>query len=473
MFSGFSSVRRLLALAIPMMLATFFQTVMNQMINILAGQLPKGEDTIAQLATQLSQILLWIFSSLLCSISVGTQVLVARRMGQNDSKEAGQVAFNSLIWSLFTSIPLTLMCWLIAPTLMRLAHSDPHVQEVGTHFVRLRFLTLPAMVLFASLKAFFDAQGNARISLRSGLISNGLTFILCIALMYGAIAPSSWGLHSIHHGLSWLSPYQLPHLGIYGAGIAALIGSYVGMFFLLFWSFRKKYRSFQMYSLQNISKNIIKTLTQISIPSGFSDMFTMLSFFFLLFVVGKLDAGPNPTLGAASGNVLSILLLVFMTCISFGTATSTLVSQQLGAKQTEQAETYIKTAFFTGTLLFGIIGIGLFIKAPWVLKIWNSQNEEVLQKAIPLLKLVSAFMPVIAFALIAMQALYAAGLSRFVLTIAIFLQLGIFYPGCYLLALYTPLGVWGAWSAILLYVVLLGLILYIKIRTGSWKQNRL
>src|ERR1700712_3429122 len=89
--------RRILVLSSPVMLAMLSQTLINQVDHILVGHLPLSEATPGQTAVQISQILLWMFGGFLCSISVGTQALAARRIGANELEGAGAVSTNSLM----------------------------------------------------------------------------------------------------------------------------------------------------------------------------------------------------------------------------------------------------------------------------------------------------------------------------------------------------------------------------------------
>src|SRR5713226_5756356 len=89
--------KRIAALAAPVMLAMMSQTAINQVDHILVGRLPESESVPGQAALGISLVLLWAIGGCLSAISVGTQALTARRIGEGDPARAGQVMINSLL----------------------------------------------------------------------------------------------------------------------------------------------------------------------------------------------------------------------------------------------------------------------------------------------------------------------------------------------------------------------------------------
>src|SRR4051812_33406809 len=145
--------RRIITLSYPVMLAMLSQTLINQVDHILVGHLPLAEATPGQTAVQISQILLWAFGGFLCSISVGTQALTARRIGADEQQGAGAVSTNSQLLAVLASIVVTALTWLAAPFLFHLISKDQAVIDLGVPFLRWRFLQITGMVLTASLKS--------------------------------------------------------------------------------------------------------------------------------------------------------------------------------------------------------------------------------------------------------------------------------------------------------------------------------
>lgn len=475
-FSG-PHAKRILQLAFPVMLAMMSQTVINQVDHIIVGHLPNAADrTAAQTAAQFSLILLWFFGGFVAAIAVGTQSLVARRFSEGNLSAAGQVAFNSMLLALSASLVMAAFAWFLAPKLFPLLDNDPRVVALGVPFVRWRFLHIPSMVLFVGIKAFFDAQGRTRVAMIVAILMNIVNLLLCVGLVFGQHPPQELLLvPTIHQWLMRATGGHLPEMGMNGAGIAACISSYFGLALIFLATWGKKSDLFHIYRLKNFSGDLIKQIAKLSFPSGGATLFAMVGFGVVLKIVGLTDklaghAKGNTVFTTATSNIINILQLVFVTCIAYGSTTATLVSQSLGAKRPQDAETYARTASTIGTSVFALIGLWLFLEAEPILRFWNHTALDVLAIGVPLLRMVSFVVPLVAIALVYTQALYGAGNTRYVMIAEVILHFVCLMPLCYVLAIWLKLSVWGAWIALMVYIVSLAIAMYAKFRTGTWKQ---
>ncbi len=466
--------RRILSLSYPVMLAMLTQTLINQVDHVLVGHLAVAESTPGQTAVQISQILLWMFGGFLAAITVGTQAMTARRVGMEDHEGAGAVSTNSVAVALLSSILMTVVCYLSAPSLFRIFNKDPAVLTLGVPFLRWRFLQITSMVVTASYKSFFDGLGRTRVHMGVAIVMNLVNFFLCIALIYGPDHPGIVGIDAVHRGLVALFGAHLPHLGVPGAGLASMISSYIGLFIMVGWSFRSMYARYHIRRMSNLSAQTMWRIVKLSVPSGVATMVAMVGFGFVLYVVGLLDKkagfGVGRTINAtATSNIINVLMLVFISCLAYGTATATLVSQSMGAKSAELAERYAYTAARIGGVLFLTVGLFLSAYAEPILRFWNP-DLDVVRTAAPILRLLGLCTPIIAIALVFTQALYGAGNTMFVMTAELLLHNTCLIPLSYLCGITFHLGLWGVWGAMIFYVAALAAVMFLKFRTGTWKE---
>jgi putative MATE family efflux protein len=466
--------RRIINLSYPVMLAMLSQTLINQVDHILVGHLPMAESTPGQTAVQISQILLWAFGGFLASISVGTQALAARRIGAEDAEGAGAVSTNSQLLALGASIVVTALTYLLAPFLFHLVSKDQAVIELGVPFLRWRFLQITGMVLTASLKSFFDGLGKTRVHMGVALLMNLANFLLCVALIFGNETPGIPAVNQVHALLLGLSGGHLPRLGVPGAGLASMISSYIGLFLMVAWSLRGEYNGYHIRRLSNASARTMWQIIKLSVPSGLATMFAMGGFGFVLFVVSKLDHNAARGIGrtiysTATSNIISVLQLVFISGIAYGTATATLVSQNMGAKAYDQAEQFAYTAARIGIVLFLAVGMCLTLWARPILHFWNP-DPQVVAAGVPILRVLGFVCPLIVIALVFTQALYGAGNTVFVMTAELILHFTCLVPLAYLGGIILGLGLWGVWGALIFYITALASVMFLKFRTGTWKK---
>jgi MATE family multidrug resistance protein len=469
-----SLVRRILVLSYPVMLAMLTQTLINQVDHVLVGHLPIAESTPGQTAVQISQILLWMFGGFLAAIAVGTQAMTARRAGAEDTEGAGAVSTNSVAVAVLASLVMTALCYPNAESLFRIFNKDKAVIDLGVPFLRWRFLQIAGLVTTASLKSFFDGLGKTRVHMGVAIAMNIANFFLCVALIYGPDRPGIAGIDQVHAGLLSIFGDRLPHLGVPGAGLASMLSSYLGLAIMIAWSFRAMYRKYHIRRVSNLSSRTMWSIVKLSVPSGFATMVAMVGFGFVIYVVSQLDKRAGFSVGrtinaTATSNIINVLMLVFISCIAYGTATATLVSQSLGAKAADLAERYVYTAAGIGVVLF--LGIGLIMSAfaEPILRFWNP-DPEVVAVAAPILRVLGMLTPLIALALVFTQGLYGAGNTIFVMLAEVILHNTCLIPMSYLLGLTFGFGLWGVWGSMMFYVAALALVMFLKFRTGTWKD---
>jgi Na+-driven multidrug efflux pump len=203
-------------------------------------------------------------------------------------------------------------------------------------------------------------------------------------------------------------------------------------------------------------------------------MFAMIGFGFVLFVVAKLDHNAARGVGrtiysTATSNIISVLQLVFISGIAYGTTTATLVSQNMGAKAYDLAEKFAYTAARIGFVLFLVIGLCLALWAEPILHFWNP-DAQVVAAGAPILRVLGLICPLIAVALVFIQALYGAGNTVFVMAAELILHFACLVPLSYLGGITFGFGLWGVWGAMIFYIVALATVMALKFSTGTWKK---
>ena len=316
-------LKRIIGLGLPVIIGMLTQTLINQVDGMFIGRLPESEAVAGHAAMGPALILLWAFGGFLSAISVGTQALAGRRFGEGDALGAGKVLTNSALIATVTSLAAAVVAIATVPFLFPLMHDDPHVQQIGIAFCRIRFLGIVPMVLTASLKSFYDGIGRTHVHMIVAIIMNILNLFLCWLLVFGKLG--------------------LPALGVNGAGWAAVLSGAVGTILMFIYTLRRQDRDrFRVYTPANLDGGVAKSIAILSVFSGFATVVVMTGFALFLRIPAYLDHVQNApgTNAAAAWDVITIMMVVFMTCIAFGTSTATLVAQSLGAKKPELASRY-------------------------------------------------------------------------------------------------------------------------------------
>ncbi len=447
--------KRIAVLAAPVVVAMMTQTLINQVDHVLIGRLPADQSIPGQAALGPSLILFWAVGGFLSAISVGTQALTARRMGEGDHQRAGQVMFNSLLVTFLASTVASVLGWLGAPYLFNVLIKDPEVVRLGVPYLQWRMLGVMSMVTTISYKSWFDGLGKTRVHMGVAIIMNLVNFFLNIALIFG-----KWGF---------------PAWGVTGSAIASMISSHFGLLLMIGWSLRGRYyRTYKHYRLKNLSWQQQLEIIKLSLPSGIATMFVMSGFALFFKIVGILDVenGHGPIFVAATQNNISILMLFFTACMAYGTAAATLVGQSMGAKNPELAERYGWEAVKMGVYFTIVLG-GFIVWRPEVVLHVFSKDAAVIAVASPILRVCGALLPFVLSALVLTQALFGAGNTKFVMFVEFGLHFFCLVPLAYLCGVYLGWGVIGVWCGAFAYIVLLALIMGWKFYEGAWKEIRI
>ncbi len=447
---------RILQLAGPVILAMLTQTGVNIVDTYFIGQLPRQVATDGQFALTPSLMLLWAVGGFLSSISVGTQATTARRIGEGRPLEAGAVLPNAAVIALVGGAVGTIGGWFSLPWVFRQLSDNANVVALGVGYAQWRFVGVASMAATAAYKSFYDGVGQTHLHLFAALAMNVVNGLLCWILIFGR--------------------FGAPNMGVSGAGVAACVSSWIGLLVMVGFSLRGVDRAaFQFYRPGVLSWTTMKQLLKLSVPGGVATTAVMTGFLIFTKVVSSIDddairAGAAASFnGAATTIIIEVLSATFVSCLAFGTATATLVGQSLGQGDPELAERYAWTSVKLGVMLFGALGLFMFVFPDRVLGVFTHAPEVIVVGAGPM-KIMACMGPVIATAMILTQALFGAGETRFVMVVELVLHFFCLVPLAWLLGKVMGLGLIGVWLAAAAYGVALAVLMGVKFSRGGWKK---
>lgn len=458
-----------LKLALPTVLAMLSQSVVNEVDIVFFSMLPCPESSTAQAALFPSLIILWAFGGSLSAISVGTQALAARRYAEGERERAGAVLLNSWVFSVVASLMFTVIGYLCLPSLLSLAIKVPAVRVAAEEYLQYRMLGIASMVVTFSFKAFFDGLGRTHVHMWSAIVMNVINVALCYAFIFG-----NWGA---------------PRMGMAGAGVAALSATWVGLFIMVAWVQKAKYRTeYHPFALRKFDAGLVKDILRLSIPSAIATIAVMSGFFLFSMIVSHLDsmtgARTVSTGGCDTGEaeavnsaatmlIVGVLKLTFTACLAFGTSTATLVSQSLGQSNPDQAVRFGWVSVRLGLMIFGVIGFLEGVVFPEQIIAFVSNSPAVQEAALMPMRMMGIVTPLIAVGMILTQALFGAGNSMFVMVVELILHFTCLVPLAWILGITLGFGLMGIWSAAVVYAALLTIVMVVKFARAEWRHIKI
>lgn len=238
--------------------------------------------------------------------SLGLQVVIARRNGEQRYKATGQTFFQGLFFLIALSLLLLFISHRYAPFILKKLVTSDEVYQCVARYLYWRNWGLLFIFPALALRAFFVGITHTRILAVSALAAAFLNILLNYLLIFG-IGP-------------------LPPLGIAGAAIASTLSEWGSLSVLLLYVWLKVDK--RRYGFSSCFKP--KMLTEVFHLSVWSMLHAFISIVpWLLFFIAIEHLGKNQL--AIANIIRSISTLFFVVVQSFASTTGSLVSNLLGA----------------------------------------------------------------------------------------------------------------------------------------------
>lgn len=376
--SGAPYFKRMLTVAIPIMVQSGITNFVNMLDNIMVGQVGTLQMTGVSIVNQL----IFVFNLCIFGAMSGAGIFSAQFYGKKDNEGIK----NTLQYKIITSVILTVIGLIVFLTLGDFlisayiqSDSDPADILAVTSFSKSYLaIMLWGNLPFALSQAYASTlreTSDRVIPMLSTVVAVLVNLVLNYILIFG------------HLGA--------PELGIDGAAIATVISRFVELIFLVVWSHthKKKYPFVRrLFSKTTITKEQIKKITVVSLPLLINEALWSAGMAFLnqCYSVRGLDVVAAITIVSTISNVFNVSF------IAFGNAIGIILSQLLGAGEKSEAKKASNQMLFfavTTVCIFAFVMIAFSDVFPQIYK----TEQEIRELASHLIVTVALFMPVQAF----------------------------------------------------------------------------
>lgn len=395
------------------------------------------------------------YSIIIMALGVGTGVgvssLVSRRFGEGEIEVTNHVAGQIFSLTIVFGAAFLVAAVFFADEILRLCGATPDIMEYGRQYLTVigfgGFFVFFGMVSSELLRGSGDAVRPMIFMVTAGVIN----IVLDPFLIFG------W----------WI----FPEMGVSGAALATVIAQGVGGGLALIYIVARKstYRIKMSYLKPDF--NIIRDIYKVGLPSMLTEVSESICFILLNNVL----AGYGSMAIAAVGIIIRVIDFAFMPIIGIAEALLPIIGFNYGARIWKRMWGSLKLAGTWLVVLLGIATIVMEILAPQLVGIF-SQEEEMLELAVPAMRLVIIALPFIGLAIIFIVTFQAMGKGREVLLLSLARQFIFFVPLIYILPGFMDVtGVWVALpvSDVCGFLVTGSWLLreYRKMRkTGGWKD---
>ncbi len=424
-------------------------TIANSLVGLVDVQVAGTLGAATQAAVGLAEHVLFVFMLTILSIGVGTTALVARAYGASEQDEMIRAAGQSFLLSIMLGLVLAALASLTAHFAMGYFSQSREVLASGrAYLAAYSFVLLPFSVTVIA-NAAFRAIGDSKTPL---YIVSAMTAVN-IAGDY----------------LTVIYNWPVPGLGIRGMAYAALLGSGLGAVLAIYFLNRSQLKP-ALKALLPPDKKMLRRICNIGIPSAMQRLFWALSVFVIFFI---LMGCPHSVQALASWTIgMRVESLVFMPLMALSLSVSSIVGQNLGARETARAYMAGWRVTGIGVLMMVCAALTLYFGAEQIAGSMTREPDTFKYTA-DYLRINALAEPFLALAMVLAGALQGAGETRTPMLLTIFTNWLIRIPLAYLLALPLNLGVSGVWWAMTASIVIHGILMTIRYQAKDWIKEKI
>ncbi len=447
--SGVPYFRRMLVVAVPIMIQSGVTNFVSMLDNIMVGQV----GTLQMSGVSIVNQLMIVFNLCIFGAMSGAGIFTAQFYGKKDDAGVKNTMQYKLLFAfLLTAVGIaafvTMGDSLIGAYLQGEA-AEGERELVASYAAEYLEIMLVGLLPFALSQAYASTlreTSDRVIPMISTVVAVLVNFVLNYILIFG------------HLGA--------PVLGINGAAIATVVSRFVELAILLVWAHthKKKYPFIKgLFTSSTLTRELLRKITVISLPLLINEALWSAGMAMLnqCYSVRGLDV-------VAAINIVSTISNVFnVAFVSFGSAIGIILSQMLGAGEKEEAKKASTRLLFFAVFTVVFVAVIMIIFAPLFPRIYKT-SDEIRTLASTVITVVALFMPVQSFTNACYFTLRSGGKtvitflfdSGFVWTVSV--------PLAFILSRYTAVPIVPLYATVLSADIIKCILGYAFMKKGVW-----
>jgi MATE family multidrug resistance protein len=448
--------RAVIALALPLMANSAVQIVLNLTDMWFMGRI----STKALAAVGAVQWLVIVAVLVLGGAGTAVQTLVAQNFGARRYRRAGQAVWIAL-WAMACAAPLFVLVGAARHLILAPFGFDPQVEQLASAFWFPRVGGACVGAAVWAMLGFFNGIGRPRVTLLITIVTTVTNALLNQVFIFRL----GWGIA----GSAWAT------------NVAQVTGLLFAVAIFLRADYRRLYRSHLTWRPH---AGVLLQQLRLGVPMGLSPAADLLGFATFQMMQTRLGTAG----GAATQMVVILTSLAYMPGFGIASAGTTLVGQSIGAGARDWALRVGNRTILLAACYMGGIGVVIALTGPWLLPFFTGAHDADALAAVALgrrlLWLAAAFQFFDGLNMGSGMCLRGAGDVKVPAALVLPMSLLFFAPLAHALT-FAPGQGWvhflpqygygavGGWVAVLIYVMVLGSVLFLRWRSCAWQRIRL
>lgn len=355
----------MLGFALPVLLSQIFQQLYNTADAFIVGRC-LGTNALAAVTS--SGTLIFLMISFFMGMAMGAGVVISRYFGARKEDEVSRAIHTVLAFGMVSGGLLTVIGVSCTPIFLKWMQTDPEVMPDAVEYFRYYFLGSLALVLYNICRSIINALGDSRRPLYYLIFSS----LLNIVLDFVFLSVFGWG--------------------VWSAAVATVISQAASVVLCMAHLLRKGNIFTVEWRKIRFHRDMLSEIVRYGLPSGVQN--SVIAFANVI-VQSQINSFGRLAM-AAYGTHAKIEGFAFLPITSFNMASTTFISQNLGAKKYDRAKKGARFSILAAVLLAEAIGIGYFVFAPWLIGIFD-QTPGVIAYGVQNARTVALFYCLLAF----------------------------------------------------------------------------
>ena len=295
----------LLSLTMPIMVMNVVQNLFSIVDMTLLGNWV-GDSAVG--AVGACSMLITLCTCLLIGIAAGANIVVAKRMGEQNTERMNKAVGTAMILAIAGGLLLLVIGIIFAETFLRLTNCPDKLLDNAILYFRLYFIGVPFLMLYNFSAAILRAIGDTKRPMYFLLLSSGVK--VCLNILF----------------------IKVFHMDVDGVGYATIISNVIASTLCIV-ALRRSMLRFRFRNMR-LDTREMKDILHLGIPTGLQSAGYALANVVIATAVNGF--GPDATTGISIANQIDGLL--YHICVAPSLAVSPYIAQNIGAHNVSRAK---------------------------------------------------------------------------------------------------------------------------------------
>lgn len=380
--------------------------------------------------------------------SIGAQILIARRNGEQRYKEIGSIFYQGIYFLLTLAVVVFSLSMYFSPHILKNIVSSPDIYDAASSYMNWRIFGFFFSFVGVMFRAFFVGTTQTKTLTLNSIVMVLSNVVFNYILIFGK--------------------FGFPQLGIAGAAIGSSLAELVSVIFFIVYTWQKvDCRNYSLNRLPRFQPKMLKGILNVSVWTMIQN-FVSLSTWFMFFLFVE-HLGERPL--AVSNIIRNVSGIPFMIAMAFASTCGSLVSNLIGAGNKEYVPGTIRQHIRIAYVCILPILVLFALFPDLILRIYTDMPDLRLASTPALWVLCSAYLIMVP-ANVYFQSVSGTGNTRTALALEL-CALAIYVAYITYVILYLRVDVAVCWTTEHVYAIFILLFSYLYIKKGNWQKKKI